>query len=100
MIGFYLYYPPENKTFVARYVKFNKGGLIISQEASGSTVEDENVIPHNVETPVYRSTRIPLAHERYGFYVDAKEHELGDHGEPVNYKAALSDPESDKWLEL
>ncbi|GJZ49539.1 putative retrotransposon ty1-copia subclass protein [Tanacetum coccineum] len=28
-----------------------------------------------------------------------KEHELGDHGEPTNYRAALSDPESDKWLE-
>ncbi|GJX36066.1 retrotransposon protein, putative, ty1-copia subclass [Tanacetum coccineum] len=28
-----------------------------------------------------------------------KEHELGDHGEPTNYRAALSDPESDKLLE-
>ncbi|GKB86034.1 retrotransposon protein, putative, ty1-copia subclass [Tanacetum coccineum] len=27
------------------------------------------------------------------------EHELKDHGEPTNYRAALSDPESDKWLE-
>ncbi|GKB07282.1 retrotransposon protein, putative, ty1-copia subclass [Tanacetum coccineum] len=26
------------------------------------------------------------------------EHELGDLGEPANYKAALLDPESDKWL--
>nr|GEW46043.1 hypothetical protein [Tanacetum cinerariifolium] len=31
-------------------------------------------------------------------YVDAEEHELGDLVEPVNYKAALFDPESDKWL--
>ncbi|GJV97997.1 retrotransposon protein, putative, ty1-copia subclass [Tanacetum coccineum] len=31
-------------------------------------------------------------------YVNAKEHELGDLGEPANYKAALLDPESDKWL--
>ncbi|GKE60928.1 retrotransposon protein, putative, ty1-copia subclass, partial [Tanacetum coccineum] len=30
--------------------------------------------------------------------VDAEEHELGDLGEPANYKAALLDPESDKWL--
>ncbi|GJT92006.1 putative retrotransposon ty1-copia subclass protein, partial [Tanacetum coccineum] len=45
------------------------------------------------------STRISQAPERYGFYIDAEEHELGDHGEPPNYRAALSDPESEKWLE-
>ncbi|GJW67679.1 retrotransposon protein, putative, ty1-copia subclass [Tanacetum coccineum] len=28
-----------------------------------------------------------------------KEHELGDHGEYPNYRVALSDPESKKWLE-
>ncbi|GJU79721.1 retrotransposon protein, putative, ty1-copia subclass [Tanacetum coccineum] len=31
-------------------------------------------------------------------YIDAEEHELGDLGEPANYKAALLDPKSDKWL--
>ncbi|GJV20721.1 retrotransposon protein, putative, ty1-copia subclass [Tanacetum coccineum] len=31
-------------------------------------------------------------------YIVAEEHELGDLGEPANYKAALLDPESDKWL--
>nr|GEZ46574.1 DNA repair protein RAD51 homolog [Tanacetum cinerariifolium] len=31
-------------------------------------------------------------------YIDAVEHELGDLGEPANYKAALLDPESGKWL--
>ncbi|GKE63976.1 putative retrotransposon ty1-copia subclass protein [Tanacetum coccineum] len=31
-------------------------------------------------------------------HVDAEEHELGDLSEPANYKAALLDPESDKWL--
>ncbi|GJX99551.1 retrotransposon protein, putative, ty1-copia subclass [Tanacetum coccineum] len=49
--------------------------------------------------PVCRSARIPRAPERYGFYIDAEEHELGDHGEPPNYQAALSDHESKKWLE-
>ncbi|GJT19010.1 retrotransposon protein, putative, ty1-copia subclass [Tanacetum coccineum] len=32
-------------------------------------------------------------------YIDAKEHELGDHNELANYKAALLDPESNKWLD-
>ncbi|GKF71034.1 retrotransposon protein, putative, ty1-copia subclass [Tanacetum coccineum] len=31
-------------------------------------------------------------------YIDAGEHELGDLGEPANYKATLLDFESDKWL--
>ncbi|GKB32544.1 retrotransposon protein, putative, ty1-copia subclass [Tanacetum coccineum] len=41
-------------------------------------------------------TRHPT--DRLCLYVDAEEHELGDLGEPANYKAALLDPESDKWL--
>ncbi|GJW19822.1 retrotransposon protein, putative, ty1-copia subclass [Tanacetum coccineum] len=44
------------------------------------------------------SARIPQAPEQYGFYIDDEEHELGDHGEPPNYRVALSDPESEKWL--
>nr|GEX29094.1 putative retrotransposon Ty1-copia subclass protein [Tanacetum cinerariifolium] len=32
-------------------------------------------------------------------HVDAEEHELGDLGEPANYKAALLDLESAKWLD-
>ncbi|GKA51351.1 retrotransposon protein, putative, ty1-copia subclass [Tanacetum coccineum] len=31
-------------------------------------------------------------------HVDAEEHELGDLGEPANYKAALLDLKYDKWL--
>nr|GEY67349.1 zinc finger, CCHC-type [Tanacetum cinerariifolium] len=31
-------------------------------------------------------------------YIDAEGHELGDLGEPANYKAALLDHESEKWL--
>nr|GFC91868.1 putative retrotransposon Ty1-copia subclass protein [Tanacetum cinerariifolium] len=32
-------------------------------------------------------------------YIDAEEHELGDLGEPANYKAALLDFKSKKWLD-
>nr|GEU34695.1 hypothetical protein [Tanacetum cinerariifolium] len=31
--------------------------------------------------------------------ITQEEHELGDLGEPASYKAALLDPESDKWLD-
>nr|GEW20704.1 hypothetical protein [Tanacetum cinerariifolium] len=46
-----------------------------------------------------KSTRIPQVPNKYGYYVDIKEYELRDLDEPSNYKAALADPESDKWLE-
>ncbi|GKC90447.1 retrotransposon protein, putative, ty1-copia subclass [Tanacetum coccineum] len=39
-----------------------------------------------------RSIKCPLGHD------EADEYELGDLNEPANYKAALLDPESDKWL--
>ncbi|GKB61380.1 hypothetical protein Tco_0917566 [Tanacetum coccineum] len=42
---------------------------------------------------------LPQAPDRYDFYVDVEEYKLEDHNEPPNYKAALSDPKSDKWLE-
>nr|GEU33063.1 putative retrotransposon Ty1-copia subclass protein [Tanacetum cinerariifolium] len=57
------------------------------------------VEPQNVKVPILRSTRIPQAPDRYGFYVVVKEHDLGDLNEPPNYKDALSNPEFEKWLE-
>ncbi|GJS61744.1 retrotransposon protein, putative, ty1-copia subclass [Tanacetum coccineum] len=129
-MGYYFYYPLENKIFVARNAEFFENNLMV-QEASGShgplessgsdegleliqeedtqpsenTSEEHNEVapivvePQNVEVPIHRSARIPQAQDRYGFYVDVEEYELGDLDEPPNYKVALSDPESDKWLE-
>ncbi|GKB23554.1 retrotransposon protein, putative, ty1-copia subclass [Tanacetum coccineum] len=120
-MGYYFYYPLENKNFVARYAEFFETRLI-KQEASGSTVdfdeikieeaqpskntslhqhevEPDTVEPQTDEIHVCRSARITQAPERYGFYIDTEEHELGDHGEPPNYRAALSDLESEKCLE-
>ncbi|GJZ07686.1 retrotransposon protein, putative, ty1-copia subclass [Tanacetum coccineum] len=37
--------------------------------------------------------------DRLCLYVDSEEHELGDLGEPANYKASLLDHESKKWLD-
>ena len=120
-MGYYFYYPSENKIFVARYAEFFERNLI-SQEASGSKVdfdeiqeedvqpsgntsehqnetEHENVESHQDVAPIRRSARIPQAPDRYGFYIDAEEHELGDHSEPANYREAISSPEHDKWNE-
>ncbi|GKB00550.1 retrovirus-related pol polyprotein from transposon TNT 1-94 [Tanacetum coccineum] len=95
------------KVWGSRYAEFFKTRLK-KQEASGSTVdfdeiqsedaqpsENTSLHQHEVELdsvepktdviPVLRSARIPQAPKRHGFYIDAEEHELGDHGEPPNY---------------
>nr|GEV54705.1 hypothetical protein [Tanacetum cinerariifolium] len=69
-MGYYFYNPLKNKIFVARNAELFENSLM--------------------------DTSIP---DRYGFYVDVEEYELGDLNEPPNYKVALSDAEFDKWLE-
>nr|GEX25733.1 hypothetical protein [Tanacetum cinerariifolium] len=54
--------------------------------------------PQSDIVPIRRSTRTRHAPDRMCLYIDAEEHELGDLGEPANYKAASLDPESKKWL--
>nr|GEV99757.1 hypothetical protein [Tanacetum cinerariifolium] len=119
-IGYSFYYPPKNKVLVARNAKFLENSLI-TQEASGS-LEDLEIIqeedthpstdtslnheeddleidePQSDIVPICRSTRTRHTPDRMCLYIDAEEHELGDLGEPVKYKAALSDHVSEKWL--
>ncbi|GKC56666.1 retrotransposon protein, putative, ty1-copia subclass [Tanacetum coccineum] len=120
MMGYSFYYPPKNKVFVARNAEFLENSLI-TQEASGSLedlkiIQEEDTHPsidtslHHEEDdqeidepqtdiiPIRKSSRTHRAPDRMCLHVDAEEHELGDLGEPANYKAALLDPESDKWL--
>nr|GEX69011.1 hypothetical protein [Tanacetum cinerariifolium] len=119
-MGYSFYYPPENKDFVVRNAKILENSLIV-QEASGS-LEDLKIIqeedmhssldtslnhkeddqeidePQSDINPIRTSARTRHALDRMCLYIDAEEHELGDLSEPVNYKSALLDPESDKWL--
>nr|GEZ13524.1 hypothetical protein [Tanacetum cinerariifolium] len=48
------------------------------------------------KAPRFRS--IPQVPNRYRYYVDIEENELGDLNEPPNYEVALADLESKKWL--
>ncbi|GJU79331.1 hypothetical protein Tco_1276401 [Tanacetum coccineum] len=54
-----------------------------------------NVMPPDTQTGPYLGVHKDTTCPRY---IDAEEHELGDLGDPANYKAALLDPESNKWL--
>ncbi|GJR41221.1 retrotransposon protein, putative, ty1-copia subclass [Tanacetum coccineum] len=120
MMGYYFYYPPKNKVFIARNAEFFEND-VIDRGASGS-LEDLEIIqeedthpsldtslnheeddqeidePQSDINPIRRSTRTRRPRDQLCLYVDAEEHELGDLGEPANYKAALLDPESGKWL--
>nr|GEY01591.1 hypothetical protein [Tanacetum cinerariifolium] len=119
-MGYSFYYPPENKVLVARNAKFLENSFI-SQEASGSLkdleiIQEEDMHPsidnslnHEEDdqeidepqsdiNPIRRFTRARRPTYRMYLYIDAEEHELGDLSEPANYKAALLDHESNKWL--
>ncbi|GJT12586.1 retrotransposon protein, putative, ty1-copia subclass [Tanacetum coccineum] len=123
-MGYYFYFPPENKIVVARYAEFFEKRLI-SQEISGRAVDLEEIqeeedttpseitsnIPQEVEgfeppqppqeevIPIRRSERTHRAPNRLCLNVEVEEHSLGDLGEPANYKAAMLDPESKKWVD-
>nr|GEU92366.1 putative retrotransposon protein [Tanacetum cinerariifolium] len=55
--------------------------------------------PQSDINPICRSTRTRHLTYQLCLYIDAKEHKLGDLGEPANYKATLLDPKSKKWLD-
>ncbi|GJW41325.1 hypothetical protein Tco_0067170 [Tanacetum coccineum] len=110
MMGYYFYFPTENKIVVARYDEFLKKNLL-SQEVNGRAEELEEIqdkdtspsentseIPMEVkgfEPPqeevvlVRRSTKAHRAPDRLCLNVEVEEHSLWDLNEPNNYKAAL-----------
>ncbi|GKB48991.1 zinc finger, CCHC-type containing protein [Tanacetum coccineum] len=119
-MGYYFYFPPENKIVVTRYAEFLEKNLL-SQEVSGRAEELEEIqdndtpaskntskIPMEVEgfeppqeevVPVRRSARTHRAPNRLYLNVEVDEHSLGNLNEPNNYKAAILDSESDKCVD-
>ncbi|GJX06814.1 retrotransposon protein, putative, ty1-copia subclass [Tanacetum coccineum] len=120
MMGYYFYFPPENKIVVARYAEFFKKNLI-TQEVSGRAidlkeVQDEDTSPSEItskipievegfEPPqeevilVRKSERTHQAPNHLCLNVEAEEHSLGDLNKPTSYKAAILDSESNKWID-
>ncbi|GJX13516.1 retrotransposon protein, putative, ty1-copia subclass [Tanacetum coccineum] len=120
MMGYYFYFPPENKIVVARYAEFFERNLLY-QEVSGRAekleeIQDEDTSPseitskipmevegfeppHKEEAHIRRSERPHRAPNRLCLDVEVEEHSLGDLNEPANYKAAMLDLKSNKWLD-
>nr|GEV27189.1 hypothetical protein [Tanacetum cinerariifolium] len=93
-MGYYLYNPLENKIFVALNAEFFENSLTLQEaseshrmlEASGSEVGLELIQEDDTQT--YKNT--------------SKRHDeilIRDLNEPLNYKATLSNPEFEKWLD-
>ncbi|GKA28111.1 retrovirus-related pol polyprotein from transposon TNT 1-94 [Tanacetum coccineum] len=95
-IRYSFYYLPENKLIVARNAEFLENSLI-NQEASES-LEDLKIIQEEDMNPsLYTSSH----HEEDDLEIYEPQNDIlpiRDLDEPANYKAALLDPESDKWL--
>nr|GEY49262.1 zinc finger, CCHC-type [Tanacetum cinerariifolium] len=102
-------------------MKKKQVGTASSSEISGNVeeieeIQDEDIspsentrkIPMEVEgfkppqeevIPIHRSARTHRALDRLCLNVEVEEHCLGDLKEPTNYKVAILDPESDKWVD-
>ncbi|GJV54991.1 retrotransposon protein, putative, ty1-copia subclass [Tanacetum coccineum] len=111
MMGYYFYFPPENKIVVARYAELFEKNLI-TQEVSERAINLEEIqdedtppseitskIPMEVEgfeppqeevIPIRRSERTHRAPDRLCLNVEADEHSLKDLNEPTSYKAAIN----------
>ncbi|GJY35257.1 retrotransposon protein, putative, ty1-copia subclass [Tanacetum coccineum] len=96
-MGYFFYNPSENKVFVVWNVEFFDSNLI-DQEANGS-IEDLEIIQEEDKNP---SLDTSLNHAEDDQEIDEPQSDinpiLGDLDEPANYKAALMDPKSEKWL--
>nr|GEV27236.1 hypothetical protein [Tanacetum cinerariifolium] len=90
-MGYYFYFPPENKIIVARYAEFFEKNLI-TQEVSRKAVDLEEIQDEDM-SPSEITSKIPMEVE------EVEEHSLGDLNEPVSYKAAMLDSESNKCID-
>nr|GEW70822.1 retrovirus-related Pol polyprotein from transposon TNT 1-94 [Tanacetum cinerariifolium] len=118
-MGYYFYFPPENKIVVARYDELFKKNLI-TQKVSGRAVvlkeiQDEDTSPAKITSeipmevegfeppqeeviPIRRSERTHRTPNRLCLNIEVEEHNLGDLNEPASYKAVMLDSESNKWI--
>nr|GEX93692.1 hypothetical protein [Tanacetum cinerariifolium] len=119
-MGYYFYFPPENKIVVARYAEFFEKNLI-TQEVSGRAVDlkeiqEEDTSPSEItseipmevegfEPPqeevilIRRSERTHRAPNRLCLNVEVDEHRLGDLNELASNKSIMLDSESNKWID-
>ncbi|GKE03498.1 retrotransposon protein, putative, ty1-copia subclass [Tanacetum coccineum] len=64
------------------------------------TMDDEDILPseNTSEHPIEEESLALIVSQEEDVVPVRRSHSLGDLNEPNNYKAALSDPEFEKWL--
>nr|GFC23908.1 retrovirus-related Pol polyprotein from transposon TNT 1-94 [Tanacetum cinerariifolium] len=94
-MGYYFYFPPENKVIAARYGDFLERDLI-SQKFSGRDYDMED---DHMDTLIHvrRSERTTRAPNRLCLNMKVEDDEVGDLGEPANYKTVMLDPDKVIW---
>nr|GEW50292.1 retrotransposon protein, putative, Ty1-copia subclass [Tanacetum cinerariifolium] len=119
-MGYYFYFPPENKIVVVRYAEFFEKNLI-TQEVSGRVIhleetQEEDTTPSKITSeipmevkgfeppqkeviPIRRSERTHRAPNHLCINIEVEEHSLRGLNEPAGYKAAVLDSESNKWID-
>jgi hypothetical protein len=117
--GYYFYRPDENTISIKRKGKFleeeflkrGTGSNVVDLEEIQETQQNPEpvaasgqqtvVAQPDINTSVRRSLRTRSEPDRYLGHLEASDVLLVDESrdEPTNYKAAISDPESEKWLE-
>nr|GEW21587.1 hypothetical protein [Tanacetum cinerariifolium] len=115
-MGYCFYFPPENKVIVARNGNFLERDLISQkfirrdndlEDDHIDTLHSENTSEIPVESEslgsppelilVRTSERTTRAPNRLCLNVKVKDDEVGDLGEPANYKADMLDPDKVIW---
>ncbi|GJY54054.1 putative RNA-directed DNA polymerase [Tanacetum coccineum] len=84
-MGYYFYFPPENKIVVARYAEFFEKRLI-SQEISGRAVDLEEIQEQEDTSPSEITSNIPQEVEGFG--------------PPPQEEEILIHSESNKWIDV
>nr|GFA79549.1 hypothetical protein [Tanacetum cinerariifolium] len=80
---------------------FLEKDLILQKESERIIeLEDEDILPseNTSEHPIEEQSLAQLSFKKRLLFLFVDLTHLGDLNEPVNYKAALSDPEFEKWL--
>nr|GEZ59887.1 retrotransposon protein, putative, Ty1-copia subclass [Tanacetum cinerariifolium] len=98
---------------IGRIIELEDKDILPSENTSEHPIEEEGLAPivsqeedvilirRSVRThkaPDRLCLNVEIDPDRLCFNVEVKEHSLGDLNEPANYKAALSNPEFEKWL--
>nr|GFD11343.1 retrotransposon protein, putative, Ty1-copia subclass [Tanacetum cinerariifolium] len=95
----YFYFPPKNKVIVARDYDLEDDHMdtLPSENTSEIPVEPESLGPPSELIPVCRSKRTTRAPNRLCLNMKVEDDEVGDLGEPDNYKTIILDPNKVIW---